>query len=67
MNGRIGVHGLDLRGVGRPTMSSTVFACMLGSTVLTTVGKLIVWAKASVAVKVPTREGLLLIYVGWHL
>jgi len=60
MNGCIGVHGCGSRGVKRPTMLGTDFACVVGSTVLTAVGKLTVWASASAAVKVLTRKMLCL-------
>ena len=42
MNSRIGVHGCGLMGVEKPNVFGTVFDCVVGSTVLTAVGKLTV-------------------------
>jgi len=67
MDGSIGVHGCSLRDVERPTVFGTDFACMVGSTVLTAVGKLAVWVLASGMVKVPKSGWLLVICVGWHV
>ena len=60
MNSQIGVHGCSLVGVERPTVFGTVLDCMVGSTVLTAVGKFTIWVAASVAVEVPTSKQL-----GW--
>ena len=59
MNSRIGVHGCSLVGVERPTVFGTFLECMIGSTVLTAVGKLTIWAAESVVVEVPTSNQFL--------
>jgi len=67
MNGHTGVHGCGLKDVVRSTMFGTDVACMVGTTVLTAVGKLTVWVLASAVVKVPTSGWLLVVWVDWHV
>ena len=59
MNCCIGVHGCSLVGVERPTIFGTVLDCMVGSTVLTAVGKFTIWAAESIVVEVPTSNRFL--------
>ena len=56
MNDRIGVHGCGLMSALRPTIVGTVSAWVVGSTVLTAVSELAVWAVVSVAVEVPASD-----------
>ena len=56
MNDHIGVHGCGLTSALRPTIIGTVSAWVVGSTVLTAVSELAVWAALSVAVEVPASE-----------